>query len=367
MKKKTGWHKQQYIFACIVCFILTAGVISTWFLLFPQQEIPLPLESQPTLSESTTQTQVSLPSSYVISGGDHVFQTFNNCGPASLSMALSLLGQSVSQRTLGDALRPYQVSNGDNDDKSVTLLELALKAQEYGYVVYVRPAGSIELLEQFVAADVPVITRTWLSPNEDIGHYRVVKGYDRQRGVLIQDDSLQGKDLEYSYDEFTELWQAFNFEFLVLVPTEKNEQARTILANLVDESIAWESALRLAEAQKAADSGDAYAQFNAVVALTHLGRYEEAIVQYEQVEDALPKRMLWYQIEPVLAYFRVGKYDEVLEISQEIFNSQNRAYSELHWLRGQIFSQRGETQAAAESFALAERYNTSSYWMRNIQ
>src|SRR3990167_5746090 len=42
------------------------------------------------------------PTTKVLTGGYHTFQTFNNCGPASLSMALRYFGINVSQHDLGD-------------------------------------------------------------------------------------------------------------------------------------------------------------------------------------------------------------------------------------------------------------------------
>src|SRR5262245_47568895 len=74
----------------------------------------------------------TLPVSHVIPQQLHVFQSFNNCGPATLSMALSYMGVVKTQAELGQILRPYQVPGGDNDDKSVTLQEVARQAETYG-------------------------------------------------------------------------------------------------------------------------------------------------------------------------------------------------------------------------------------------
>jgi hypothetical protein len=342
----------------------------------PVGKTPLAKEvASPSLGEApTTQPSPSLaptlpplPSSKVLTGSTHVFQTFNNCGPASLSMALSFYDQTVSQQQLGNQLRPYQNPQGDNDDKSVTLAELAAKAADLGYLTFHRPAGDIELLQQFVAHDMPVITLTWLKPNEDIGHYRIIKGYDLANQTLIQDDSLQGKDLSYSYNEFNQLWQAFNYEFLVLVPPEKEALAAQILGERVDETTAWRIAANRAQEQLVQNPEDIYAQFNLAKAQYYLGEYPQAVSSYEQVAARLPRRMLWYQIEPILAYYQLGQHDQVLAITQQIFDSQNRGFSELHWLRGLIYQQRGQTMAATEAFRLAEQYNTTEYWKTNLK
>jgi uncharacterized protein len=108
----------------------------------------------------------------------HIFQSFNNCGPAALSMALSHYGINKSQEELGQTLRPWQNPEGINDDKSVTLEELAEESKKYGLIPYHRPNGDIEKIKLFITYDIPVIARTWLTAQENIGHYRVGKGYN---------------------------------------------------------------------------------------------------------------------------------------------------------------------------------------------
>ena len=76
-------------------------------------------------SPTPTPTLPPLPSQKILPNDYHVFQTFNNCGPAALSMELSYYGINISQQELVQDLRPYQNPQGDNDDKSVTLDELA--------------------------------------------------------------------------------------------------------------------------------------------------------------------------------------------------------------------------------------------------
>jgi len=309
-----------------------------------------------------------LPESKNLSGGIQVFQSFNNCGPASLSMALSHYDISQSQTVLGQSLRPWQNSIGDNDDKSVTLVELAQKAEEFGFITYRRPAGNVEIVKHLINYDIPVITRTWLTLGEDIGHYRVITGFDETTQTFIQDDSLQGAQLHYSYQDYLDLWQAFNYEFLVLVPADKAAIAEAIMGELVVETDAWEIALEAANQQIAQNQSDLYAQFNKSVALYELGRYEEAIQIYEAIHTRLPFRMLWYQIEPILAYYQNGDYDKVLSMTDQVLQNQNRAFSELYQLRGQIFQSRSQTELSNQAFALANQYGSDNkYWLKNLQ
>jgi len=299
------------------------------------------------------------PLSKTIQNDYHVFQTFNNCGPAALSMTLSYYGFNHSQFELGQDLRPYQNPLGDNDDKSVTLDELAKKAAEYGLVPFHRPNGSIELVKQFIANDIPVVTRTLLTETEDIGHYRVIKGYNDATGEIVQDDSLQGHNLKYTYSEFTKLWQTFNYEYLVLVPRKKEFVARAILGEDTDVVTSWKKAAANSRRELELNPDDMYARFNLSVALYYTGDFQNSVLNFEMIENRLPFRTLWYQIEPVQAYFELGDYQRVFSLTEEIFNNQNRAFSELYTLRGKVFKKQGNLEAAESEFEKAYFYNKS--------
>ncbi len=287
----------------------------------------------------------------------HVYQSFNNCGPASLSMALSYFDVHVSQQELGESLRPYQNQSGINDDKSVSLEELGNKAREYGLIPYHRPNGTTALIEQLISIGIPVITRTWLKSDEDIGHYRVVKGYDRNERTLIQDDSFLGNDLIYSYVEFDELWGKFNYEYLVLVPKHKKHLVEDLLGKDVEESYAWERAARNARATLTDDPDDIHARFNLSVALYNTGDFAGSVREFEAVQYRIPSRTLWYQIEPIEAYYKLGDYTRVFEISDSILNNANRAFSELYVLRGNAYKNLGNLSRSRTEYELAIHYN----------
>lgn len=309
---------------------------------------------------SPTPTQIPLlipPISKILFTDYHVFQTFNNCGPAALSMALSHYGINVSQEKLGNKLRPYQNKIGDNDDKSVTLSELAEEAKNYDLIPYHRPNGNIQIIKLFIAYDIPVIARTWTKSGEDIGHFRVIKGYDTQRNILIQDDSLQGKNLEYTENQFNELWSAFNYEYLVLVPENKNYLVSQILKKDFDENTAWQNAVNLSQSQLSTDPTNTNARFNLSVAYYHIGEYEKSASEFEKVEKLLPSRTLWYQIEPIYAYERLGNHSRVFEITDRILNNHNRAFSELYLLRGNIYLGQKDVANAKKEFEKAVFYN----------
>lgn len=301
----------------------------------------------------------------VITQKYHAFQTFNNCGPATLSMALSYWNMSISQKELGNILRPYQIAGGDNDDKSVTLQEVADQAESYGLYSYLRPNGTPQMLEEFISQGIPVVTRTWLKPDEDIGHYRVIRGYDRTTRTLIQDDSLQGANISYSYDDFNAIWKPFNYEYLVIVDEGKKELAEHILGEELKENIAWKNALLRIEREIVDDPENWHLTFAKSRIHYYLGEYDKSIEEFEKVESRISFRTLWYQIEPILSYFEVETFDRVFSLTTNILNNQNRAFSELYHLRGLIYKKQGNRDLARVEFEKALVYKNN--YMPSIQ
>lgn len=309
---------------------------------------------QPSITEVLLPTP---PSTKILSNDYQVFQSFNNCGPASLSMALSYYDIHKTQEELGQILRPYQNPQGNNDDKSVTLEELARHGESYGLIAYHRPHGSIEKIKAFIALDLPVITRTWLQPNEDIGHFRVVKGYDDTNRQIIQDDSYQGHDVWYPYDTFNSMWDKFGYEYLVFVPPDKKELVEAILGDEKDEKIAWLHAIDAYHQILATDPTNIDTQFNLSVAYYNIGDYENSIKAFEKVENSLPSRTLWYQIEPIQAYFQLQRDQRVFDLTDSVLNHENRAFSELYLLRGRIHERNGNPELAKKEYEKAVLYH----------
>jgi len=105
------------------------------------------------------------------------------------------------------------------------------------------------------------------------------------------------------------------------------------------------------------DPESVYPIFNLATSYYHVAQYEDSIKYFEQVESRLPRRALWYQIEPILAYKELGNYDRVFQISNWLFENDNRAFSELYQIRGEIYLEKGDKEAARKEFELALKYN----------
>jgi len=307
---------------------------------------------------------INKPGEYaLLPNPNHTYQTFNNCGPATLSMILSWYGQDVSQRELGDKMRPYQNSDGDNDDKTIFTYEFVDWANEYGFEAIDRVNGDIELLKTFTANGIPVVVKTWLHVGEDIGHFRIVRGFDEReaapfgRQVIIQDDSYEGPNKKISYFDFLSMWQPFNYAYIIVYTPEQKDMVDTIIGEESDENVAWQNALTRAQREVELDPENVYPRFNMLTSYYHLGDYQKSAEAFERVENQLPRRMLWYQIEPIQAFIALGNYNRAFQISDNILANGNRAFSELYQLRGEYYLSIGDDIAAKEQFELALLYN----------
>lgn len=285
------------------------------------------------------------------------YQTFNNCGPATLSMLLDFYNIQTSQQEIADELRPFQHPKGLGDDKSVTLDELASFAQKHNFITFKRPNGDLDKLKLFLEQDIPVLTVTWLNQQGGFGHYRIIKGYNDQNQTIIEDDSIYGLNQTLSYNDFLKLWQVFNYQYLVIVPAEKQDLVKAILKDDADLETSYKNALTKSQSELKNNPQDIYAYFNQSTNLYYLNDFEKSVESFEKVQSNLPEKMLWYQIEPILAYQETKNYKKALNLIERIFRNGNIAASELYFIKGQIFLDQGQKDLAKQEFQKAIHYN----------
>lgn len=284
-----------------------------------------------------------------------VYQTFNNCGPATLSMILGFYDIKKSQKEIADEIRPFQHPQGKNDDKTVFPEEFSSYVKNFGLSSLVRPAGNIGLIKQFLANGFPVTVKQWLHKGEDIGHFRIVKGFTNE--ILITDDSYDGPNRKISYKDFLELWQSFNYGYVLVYPPSEQKTVETILGERLDLTFSFDKAMEIAFEEIKKEPKNVYPLFNLSTSFYHLGDYQKSVEFFEKVESELPRRMLWYQIEPILAYQKLGNFDRVFALTEKIFASGNPAFSELYLIRGEIYLSQGEKAKAKAEFEKAAFYN----------
>lgn len=286
-----------------------------------------------------------------LSGFTHQWQTWNNCGPATITTYMSYFDYTQDQADAALFLKP------NRDDKNVSPQELVAYAHHNGLEAILRQGGSLTHLKTFLSNDIPVLVETWLVHDGDgLGHYRLITGFDETSQQFTTTDSLNGPDYTVSYEQLDEDWRVFNRLYIVVYPPERAETVAAIIGEDMDETVMYERLLIEAQADLEVNPGDAIAHFNQGEALTHLGRFEEAVAAFDQARQlGLHWRRLWYQFTPFEAYYAVGRYQDVLDLTQATIRGAG-GLEEAYYYHGLALQASGQT-GAAEDFEAALAYN----------
>lgn len=272
---------------------------------------------------SPTPTLKPIPTSIQLDGFRHEYQTWNNCGPATLTMALSYWGWEGDQRPIAAFTKP------NSRDKNVMPYELSAYVEEETEIEVVnRVGGEIELLKRFLAAGLPVIVeKGFEGPDFDgwMGHYVLVTGYDDTEQEFILQDSYYGPDQVMGYEDLVTNWRAFNFTYLVVYPDERRAEVMAILGPHSDEGYNNRYAAQRAsdEIYRLTGRDRFFAWFNRGTNLVRLqdyagasSAYDEAFALYPDIpEKERPWRTMWYQTGPYWAYYYSGRYQDVINLS----------------------------------------------------
>jgi len=303
-----------------------------------------------------------LPSSVALTGTVHEYQGWNNCGPATLSIALSYWGWDGDQRDTASWIKP------NSRDKNTTPEEMAAFVETIpGLSAVVRYGGDLDVLRALVAAGYPVIIERGLDTYNDegwLGHYTLVPGYDDIREVFITQDALIMPDLPVPYAEIAEYWPHFNGVFIVVYAEPNEPGLMAVLGEYADASSSYQIALAQNDALIAATSGyDQYfALFGRGSSLTLMGDYSGAAVAYDQAfalyatlpEEQRPWRMMWYQHGPYLAYYSLGRYQDVINLATfAVSRTSEPALEEAFLWRGRAELALGDLSAAESDFRTA--------------
>ena len=319
--------------------------------------------NQPTI-QPTTQPTPTPPIRFTLTGLRHEHQGWNNCGPTTLAMALSYWGRSETQYDVAPVLKP------DPEDKNVSPWEMEAYTRGLGLGAIVRVGGTLDRLKSLVRAGFPVIVETWYvrDAHDQLGHYRLIIGYDDAAQEFLTYDSLHGPDVTIGYQELDELWRVFNRAYLVVHTLERWDALAAILGPDLDDVVMYERALETArvEALTMPESCVAYADcadwvtfswFSAGSSLTSLGRHAEAAGADDQARQLrLHYRMLWYQFGPYESYHAVDRYDGVIALADATLATANNLEESYYW-RGMARLAQGNTGGARADFEAALRYH----------
>lgn len=318
---------------------------------------PTPPPGTPTPSATVTLAPTPLPPNANLTGVLHQFQTWNNCGPANLSMALSFWGWKGDQHDIAAVVKP------NARDKNVMPYELKeFVEQETDSSAAVRVGGDLTSLKAFVSAGFPVLAAKGFE-GEGIdgwmGHYQTVTGYDDGDQVFIIQDSYKGPDYRVGYADFEADWRAFNFAYLVIYPEERRQQVLDILGLQAYDNFNNRSALQKASEDVMRLTGRDlfFALFNKGTNLVAVqdyagaaAAYDAAFANYAALSEAeRPWRMLWYQTGPYFAYYFTGRYQDVINLATQTLDiTTEPVLEESFYWRGRAALAQGDTETGIE-------------------
>jgi tetratricopeptide (TPR) repeat protein len=306
------------------------------------------------LPETIADLTLPAPGNQVqLTGMSHQWQTWNNCGPATISTNMSYFGRTETQVEAARFLKP------NSDDKNVSPYELAAYARNVGMGAIVRQGGSIDELRTFLSNNFPVLTETWLVHDGDgLGHYRLITGFDDAEGVFITMDSLNGPDHRVSYEQLDSDWRVFNRLYVVTFPLEQSDIVSTIIGPDVDDVVMYERLVSQAQTEIEINPNDAIAHFNLGEALTRLGRHQAAVSAFDRARTlGLHWRRLWYQFTPFEAYYATGRFQDVLDLAEATLQGTG-GLEEAYYYRGLALHATGQP-GAVEAFEAAIAYNAN--------
>lgn len=314
-------------------------------------EVPLP---------TVTPEPLVLPPGAWLEGFTIEYQTFNNCGPANLSMMLNYWGYLTSQADLKPFLRPSR------EDRNVNLFEMGDYVNANTHMrALMRYGGDLTLLKRLVLAGFPVlIERGHTDPKDGwMGHYSIVDSYDDERQRVHIPDSLVG-NLYLSYEDLMKDWLHFANVYLVVYPSERENEVFSILGSQTDEATNLLSALDQMSSIVNETSGQEqfFAWYSKGTLLTEMGRYPEAAEAYDQAFTiyptlelkARPWRLTWYQEGPYKTYYEVGRYQDTLSLAiKTIDDTTEDSLPETWWWAGRAAAALGQNDDAATYFRRA--------------
>jgi hypothetical protein len=347
---------------------LAAMVSSTLAALQSPTPSPRPTEAaspRPSTPAGTpTPTPTPLPEQVLLRGIRHEYQQWNNCGPATLGMALSYWGWQGDQRPIASFTKP------NPRDKNVMPYELAdFVETQTDLRVLSRVGGDLDLLKRLIAAGFPVMIEKGLEVagvEGWMGHYEVLAGYDDGKQVFNAYDSYEGdfsggRTLPVSYQTVQTYWRHFNYTYLVIYPPEREAEVLAILGTSGDETTNTQLAAQLAsdEIFATSDRDLFFAWYNRGTNLMRLQDYAGAAAAYDEAfqlyaaldPEVRPWRVLWYQTGPYFAYYYTGRYWDVINLAtQTLDNMSEPVLEESYYWRGLAREALGDVSGAIADY-----------------
>jgi tetratricopeptide (TPR) repeat protein len=322
--------------------------------------VVIPLASS---SPRQTKVDVPLPQSKLLTppffDKQKDYQGWNNCGPATLALALRYWGWQGDQYKVDAVVKPF------DQDKNVNIEELAsFTEKQAGLQAAFRVAGDQDTLKRFIAAGYPVMVETsfklsesfWPGDDRWSSHFVLLTGYDDAAAAFTAQDVYLGPDTSIPYAKLTSDWQSFNYIYMVVFPADSAQAVAALFADDWSATANWQRAAALASELTRSDPQNAFAWFNLGSSLVALQQYDQAWLAFERARLlGLPQRMLRYQFSPFIAAFETAHIQDLLDLTSYALNTTPNSEEALYW-QGKAFLALDQKTQARDAFLHALSY-----------
>ncbi len=290
----------------------------------------------------------------LLRGAQEYYQTWNNCGPATLAMNLSFYGSTITQADAAKVLKP------DPNDGNVSPDQIQSYAKSIGFQAILRVDGTMDLIKSLLRNGLPVLVEKGFEPEADLGwmgHYELIVGFNDTQQQFIAMDSYMGPYQAVPYDQFDKYWRQFNRTYLVVYPDSETDQVTSILGDRLDDASMWNGALATSQQEAAQNPNDPYAWFDLGSDYVGLGDMQNAATAYDHARSlGLPWRMTWYQFGWFEAYVHIGRYDDVIALADATINV-TKNIEEMFYYKGLALKAKGDIDNARANFQTALQHN----------
>ncbi len=172
----------------------------------------------------------TLPSAHNITGvTQHKQINGLSCGPAALEIMFDFWGADINQKSIADVARSSTIGTYTWDMVRTGYFSHLSEAQGSFFPHDAPTAGFSERplgyasfsyssdtfwwpeLKALIAADIPVILLMKYAPNDDTGHYRVIVGYDEDKGEVYFMDPWDRDQGRVTNPDGTVSWNMTDF------------------------------------------------------------------------------------------------------------------------------------------------------------
>jgi len=320
---------------------------------------------------------------------------WNYCGPANLSMALNFWGWDGNRDTVAKVVKPGVqdpkldfIQQGRSDVNVMPYEMVDFVNDNTQFHALSRLGGNIEIAKSLLAAGFPFIAekgyyeKDYAGKVAWLGHYQFVTGYDDvSQELIVQDTWNDGPNFHISYEDFMadEAWLAFDNLFIVVYPTDRENDVMNLLGPYADATWAAQHAISVAQDHINKTNGINlfFSWFAKGMSHVALQEYVDASTAFDQAftvynelgkdDKQRPYRMMWYQTGPYFAYFYAGRYQDVINLANITLTdtiSKPTLEESIYW-RGRALYMIGNTKGAVDDFREALRLHPN--WGPAIQ